>query len=221
MKDNFYEKTRYSRKLYYYFQALVTATVMCIYKSTSTSPVLGSNTISWHSCLSNRRQRKGPMTILFLTREKGTPNKSTLKVEKGKKAIAGSQEMLLGFEGQDAGGEKWEQKRSGLNLRMLRRSVSGCWWNETRETKKVGCDSIFPSSCGAGDGTMTSNMLCSSSTPPPPPSYIPSLFPFFTPRTIGINFKMFGKCQVTQAAKLFVFLGKQGICVIARLEKGG
>lgn len=46
------------------------------------------------------------MTILFLTREKGTPNKSTLKVEKGKKAIAGSQEMLLGFEGQDAGGEK-------------------------------------------------------------------------------------------------------------------
>lgn len=46
------------------------------------------------------------MAILFLTREKWTPNKSTLRVEKGKKTIAGSQEMLLGFEGQGAGAEK-------------------------------------------------------------------------------------------------------------------
>lgn len=60
-----------------------------------------------------RRQRKGPGAMFFFsTREKGTPNKSTLKVEKGKTAIAGSQGMLLALKGQDAGEGKGEQKET-------------------------------------------------------------------------------------------------------------
>lgn len=57
------------------------------------------------------------MATRFFTGENGSPNESTLKVEKGKEAIAGSQERVLAFEGQDAREEKGDRKEMWLKLR--------------------------------------------------------------------------------------------------------